>query len=755
VASSYTVIISVLYLSSGIFIFLLGLTILRIGSSSTPTRAAALILFFAGLGPILSATGIILQNTLREGSFVFKTMVENFEYLWEFYFPSVLLFSLSFPKEKWIIRKLPLVGFLLFAPYIAHLAMMIFGDNIQNAIFSLYKGDPLKGDLPIGSGDFSLSGLNKLLSAVIKGLVKVHRGLFSLVNIVYFMLAIVILGGSLRFVINPRIAGQLRTVLIGLVVSIVAYTMTKVLSLLFGQAVPEDASLALLNLSLIAGGGTIAFAVVRQQFLGIRYVVRRSVLYSGVTIVFAALYLIVVKPVSDFFGTYSEASKEAFETGVIILAIIAFQPVLIRIEEILQNILMKGKDDTGTKFKNLGSEISNVTNVEELEGVLKKGFREILDASTVRLMLNGNLGDEEAFVGVLEEIGEPVKRPELLRIEERKKKASEKKSALLGERSERIDTGALAVLSDPETIISNMEVFVPIFRERRCVGYIGLGEKIYGVHYSNTELAHLSVLSNQIGIAVDNIRLLAENVGRKVLEEELKIARKVQLQLQPREAPPIEGYELYGIAVPSRQMAGDYYDYIFSSTGSLALTIADVSGKGIPASILTASLHAAIRSNADAQNSPVAMLDRVNSLLYSSTSPEEFATLFYGVVDLKSGLLRYANAGHEFPFLVSSEGATGLGESGIILGCMEDYPYVENTCKIPRGASLVLYTDGVTDSESSAGDSYGSERLRQVLAANVDKSAKDLCSKVLEEINHFSKEGESLDDMSLIILKRL
>jgi sigma-B regulation protein RsbU (phosphoserine phosphatase) len=296
---------------------------------------------------------------------------------------------------------------------------------------------------------------------------------------------------------------------------------------------------------------------------------------------------------------------------------------------------------------------------------------------------------------------------------------------------------------------------VPIFKERRCVGYIGLGEKIYGVHYSNAELAHLSVLSNQIGVAVENIRLLAENVGRKVLEEELKIARKVQVQLLPGEAPAIEGYELYGIAVPSRQMAGDYYDYIFPGGGVIALTIADVSGKGIPASILTATLHAAIRSNEDVQKSPVAMLDRVNTLLYKSTSPEEFATLVYGVIDLKSGTLRYANAGHEFPFLVDGKGATPLRESGLILGCMEDYPYVEKSCKIPKGASLVLYTDGLTDSESSLGDSFGSERLKTVLEANADKPAKDLCNKVLEEVKHFSREGESLDDMSLIVLKRL
>jgi sigma-B regulation protein RsbU (phosphoserine phosphatase) len=118
-------------------------------------------------------------------------------------------------------------------------------------------------------------------------------------------------------------------------------------------------------------------------------------------------------------------------------------------------------------------------------------------------------------------------------------------------------------------------------------------------------------------------------------------------------------------------------------------------------------------------------------------------------------VLRYANAGHEFPFLVDRKGAFALSESGIILGCMEDYPYAEKSCKIPKGASLVLYTDGITDSESSKGESFGSDRMKTVLEANADKPAKELCSKVLEEIRHFSREGSILDDMSLIVLKRL
>jgi sigma-B regulation protein RsbU (phosphoserine phosphatase) len=217
----------------------------------------------------------------------------------------------------------------------------------------------------------------------------------------------------------------------------------------------------------------------------------------------------------------------------------------------------------------------------------------------------------------------------------------------------------------------------------------------------------------------------------------------------------IKGYDLSGITVPSRHVAGDYYDFVLLNGGdSLALVVADVSGKGIPASLLTATLHAAIRSNEDAQKSPEAIISRVNALLHRSTSPEEFATLFYGVVDLSTGELRYANAGHDFPFLLWREGASMLSESGIVLGCLEQYPYLEAACGIPEGGVLVLYTDGLTDCESAKGENFGTERLRRVLEANVGGSAKEICRAVLDDVRLFSRGGESLDDMTMLVLKR-
>src|SRR5512139_990114 len=132
-----SLILAVFLLVCGVVIFLLGLTLLRVGRASAPMRAAALMLFFAGLGPLLSASGMILQRSLSEGTVLFTTMLENFEYLWEFYFPSLLLFTLAFPRERRVLQRFPAIGALLFLPYILHLMAFMFGDRMLEHITQL------------------------------------------------------------------------------------------------------------------------------------------------------------------------------------------------------------------------------------------------------------------------------------------------------------------------------------------------------------------------------------------------------------------------------------------------------------------------------------------------------------------------------------------------------------------------------------------------------------------------------------------
>lgn len=753
-AVSYTVVISVLYLACGIFIFLLGLTILRIGQSSGPTRAAALMLFFAGVGPLLSATGIILDSTLKEGSVVYRNMVENFEYLWEFYFPSLMLFALSFPRENAFVRKVPIAGFLLFFPYIFHLVVMMFGDRMLDFVSHLYRAFPVDRELSVGSRDMGVGGVDNLMTALVRILQDVHRNLFSVVNIIYSFVAVYLLSRNLSRVLNPRLARQLRTVLAGLAVSIVAYVVAKFFSWTYPGAISRDVSLALLNFSLVISGGTIAYAVVKQQFLGIRHVIRRAILYSAVAVLFATAYLVVVRPISEFFGQYSDVSKDAFETGFLILAIIAFQPALVRTEEVLGALLLKGTVDTARRFKNLGAEVSAVTTTEDLERVLRVGFREILDTSSVTLQL---CADNERFAtlgSVLETVGEPIRRADFANFEHAEEDAVPSRGVhrrIVPRR--RGHKSILDAILEEIPLVGGYEVIVPVIEKSQCVGYVGLGEKIFGVPYSTEEMAHLSVLATQIASALQRIRLLKESLDRKLLEEELNIARKIQMQLLPSTPPRLEGFELSAVTVPSRVVGGDYYDFVVVDERWLVLVVADVSGKGIPASILTATLQAAVRSNVDAQTDPGLMMSRLNKMLFENTSASEFATLFYGVVDLQNGELRYANAGHDFPMVVNGGGAEPLCESGIVLGCLEDFAYRVNSCNIPNNGSLVIYTDGVTDSESSTGEYFGTDRLRDVLVRHGNGGAGDICGGVIDEVRAFGS-GDNQDDLTLVVLKR-
>lgn len=760
---SYTV-LSSFYLAGGIFIFLLGLTILRSGRRSSPSRATALMLFFAGLGPILSATSIILESGLRDDVLVYRSMVEQFEYLWEFYFPSLLLFSLTYPREQRWMPNFVLLGTLLFAPYIFHLVTIMNGRAFTETVLEWSRGLPVAREVSFGDRTISIGGLGNVASIILTTLIKLHKEFFVIVNIVYGGLALVILSRNMRLDLNPRITGQLRTVIAGVAVSILGYTVAK-----FGRLVPgplgsEDVSLALVNSSLVAGGGSVAYAVVKQQFLGIRYIARKSILYGAAALVFALVYLAVVRPVSDFFGQYSTVSKDAFETGFVILSIIAFQPILYRTEEILEQILLKGRDDLPSRFKELGAALSKVTSEEDLGICLRGGFRDIMDTTHVDLHRDTSESRYQRLEPVLRSIREPVTREELVALGEKGRlahldgsTATESESGggirrALGRkaRKQRAKQGMAVAWS----LAGDDEVLVPIVKEQDFVGFLGLGDKGSGIKYNGEELSQLSIMAFQVGVALDNIRLLRENVEKKIIEEELEIARRVQSQLLPARSPSLPGYSLTAATLPSRHVAGDFYYYQLVDDHQLLLLVADVSGKGIPASLLTASIHAAVKSNEGSRLAPAVMLGRINKLLYESTSPEEFATVFYGVVDIRTGELRYANAGHEFPYVMSKDGMVRLEQSGLVLGAVLNFDYQENSCLIPSGGSLILYTDGVTDAARAGGEMFGKARLEDALTSNGHAGSDDLCAKILDDVRDFSQDGDYQDDVTLIVLHR-
>lgn len=247
-----------------------------------------------------------------------------------------------------------------------------------------------------------------------------------------------------------------------------------------------------------------------------------------------------------------------------------------------------------------------------------------------------------------------------------------------------------------------------------------------------------------------------ERSQKEALDVELRLARDVQSSLLPLESPKVPGYDIAGRTIPAKTVGGDYFDFIPTGDGRLAIAVADVSGKGLPASLLMANLQATLRSQILLNPPPHECLARANRLLFRSTSPEKFATLFYGILDIQRNLLDFCNAGHTPPLLfLGHTPPRRLDTGGLILGILEDASYMHDNVELKPGNVLVICSDGVTEAISPEGEFYGEERLVDLIQRDQNLSAARLLDSIIADVDAFAAGSQHADDITLVVVKRL
>jgi hypothetical protein len=241
-------------------------------------------------------------------------------------------------------------------------------------------------------------------------------------------------------------------------------------------------------------------------------------------------------------------------------------------------------------------------------------------------------------------------------------------------------------------------------------------------------------------------------VRGKYLENELQLARRVQSDLQPKENSVAAHVDFAACAVAADHVGGDFYDIFEAEPGKIALVLGDVSGKGVPAALLVSVLHGAIRS-ASTSGHELA-LERINRMLCERTAGERFATLFWGIFDPESRMLHYVNAGHMPPMLVR-EGQTNverLVEGGPVLGLLPRARYSAGSVHIDGAATLVLYSDGVTETVSHRGEEFGDSRVEEVILSSPDGKPERICRSILTGVTGFSGMAAPQDDRTLLVV---
>jgi serine phosphatase RsbU (regulator of sigma subunit) len=290
----------------------------------------------------------------------------------------------------------------------------------------------------------------------------------------------------------------------------------------------------------------------------------------------------------------------------------------------------------------------------------------------------------------------------------------------------------------------------------RATQYVQAGDLSHRVRIERRD--QLGVLGESFNLMTGSIsNLIEEQKQRQRLENEISIAREVQDQLFPRSLPKIPGVEIEAICKAARAVSGDYYDFIQLSPTHLAIAIADISGKGISAALLMASLQAALRSQVlvagSETMSTAELVSRLNKHLVRNTGDDRFATFFIAVYDSATRNLRYTNAGHLPSFLISRDSALHLDKGGMVLGVVEDYCYEEGEVIVPPDSLLIGYSDGLVEPENVYGEEFGIRRLQQA-AVHVQGAAPQVVAEsLMTAAEEWAGTPEQADDMTVIVAR--
>ncbi|GAB4369499.1 MAG: hypothetical protein Kow0042_11220 [Calditrichia bacterium] len=297
---------------------------------------------------------------------------------------------------------------------------------------------------------------------------------------------------------------------------------------------------------------------------------------------------------------------------------------------------------------------------------------------------------------------------------------------------------------------------VPLLLKGKMIGVLSVFNKRSREEFTLEDQRLLSIIAAQSAQVIENARLYKEEQAYLRMQEEMRLARDIQQNLLPKAPPEIPGYQIAGKSVPAKDVGGDFFDYIFMDENRIALCLGDVSGKGMPAAMLMANIQATLRAQTLPGLSCKKCIERSNQLLFQSTDPQKFATLFYGFLDKTNHRFQYCNAGHDNPLLFSGDKEpTRLGTGGIVLGFVPYFPFEEAKISLQPDDVLLLYSDGITEAMNAKGEEFGEDRLATVVKNHRNQAPEKIIEEILQNVKAHIGNEPQMDDMTLMVIKRV
>ncbi len=729
--------ISLVYLVSGLTLIMLAGMIFRENPKNRLNRVTAMMFLLAGIAPLAAA----FYRSVLQGVTGIPLWFENSFVVWELFFPSLLYFAAIFPEPQSFYSSHKRLLQLAFLPHLLHLLMVVFLADPDKALEFL----SFESSIPILGAILSLIlNVLKVAAAFFGFLLLFHTRFFSIINIIYVILSIILLYTAFKKIENPRLKQQVKVIIYGIGIGVGLYAIGYIIPTIFSFVVSDPVRNAMVTLGLIVGPGSIAWAIVRYQFLDIGLIARRSLVYTITTAIVVGGYLLVVMQVGSIAQSLLGRDSGILNILIIMIMLFFFQPIYTQVDDFVRRIFIRSRGDYSRLVETFSREILTIFHSDKLAATVADMLKQEMFIENVEVCFAAEKQRFNLAAGSDRE--DPIKLEDSIYSYLLKKRAPVFIEELSGDIDASCFGGRFSAIGT--------KVVVPLVRQDQVSGVLLLSGKVAGFRYSSEDMTFLAILGNQIVVAMENAELYRVSLEKQRLEEELSVARQIQIGLLPQSLPSLANFDFAAFIEPSRQVGGDYYDFIPVGDGRIGVVIADASGKGVPAALLIARMQAMMQSEAKFGKKVNEMMASVNRFINESTSQDRFATCFYIELDDGGRKAHYCNAGHNYPLLIRDNGQVDLlSTGGLLLGAFSDVKYETGVAELEPGDMLVMYTDGVTEAMDAGKNEFGEQRLADELIKLKSFPAEVVCSKIIKNVKQFAAGIGDTDDMTLVVVK--
>ncbi|PYV34437.1 MAG: hypothetical protein DMG22_06065 [Acidobacteria bacterium] len=691
---------------------------------------------------------------------------------------------LAWPDMSWLplsdtLLSLTLLALSLFPPALLHFAVVFpEGNHFLGARRKLAAWLCVVAFLPFAVTLLELSRANSLAS------VRPAIQLFSLlVGTLALCLVLAALLYNFRHPLDRRARLQVRWVALAIAVPLagLGVLMLTVVALNWIRSGVELSPLnvfdSVFTSSVLAPLGlftpaAIGYALAAPKLPNLGRLLRRVLWFAAMSALAVAVYLLLIAGLSWLNGgSFSRPSTWVVVVAALVTASALF-PLLGRVGPSLEQAFDRPRMELRDAIEKFGEGLPNIldratlaTRIQEtLRLVLKFRASYLLTLDRARRCLRpqpaiGPAGTRQALPRQVAEVAFDPSEP-LCRYLVEDKRAFEVEVSPYHPKLIPILRGAGDRLARLEA-----EIVLGLVHRGELLGMMTVGGKESDDYLSSEEIALLEFIARQATVAVEYTDLFEEVAHDREVMKELEVASEVQAHLFPTSVPRSLTCQIAGRCVPTRSVSGDYYDFLELPGKKIGLAIADVSGRGVPASLLIVNLQGVLRAQAPTVESPAELTRRINRQLFVSFPGAKYCSFFYGVYDEASRHLDFVNAGHNPPLVLPAEaglpaqaslnpGAMRLLEStGVPLGLFPEVSHEVKTEALDPGTLVVLYSDGITEARNSGGNAYGVDRLVGLVSREREKPAEELVDRILEDVRAFSGDTPSDDDQTLVVLK--